>query len=801
MSRFLSVTLILLVGALALPALAAAAEPPNQNDPCSRAGRNTCDTTGVGAYRTYRYGIRWFGDYRGVVAGVDDPLFCVDLRFWYPAKRFGYERRSAAGLKNRDGDAVSADRLRRMAFALWRFGRSTNRTQQGAMMLYVHGLMGDAEPGEAAPDAIGPAVKRRYQAIARAAERLAGPYTVAAAVPDGLTVGQQTTLTVKVTSSTGAAVPDVPVTLDGEGADGLDGNARTDAKGTATLKLTPTTAAGLKVTARAEVAAQQPALYVPTRGEAARSGQRLAGRATATVADTVEAPVRVTPKVVTQVSQQTTVPGAQITDSVQVSGLAGQRVTVNAALYGPAAAADQLKCDATPVWQGSFTADGDGTYATEPVTLQTPGYYTYVEWIDQSDRVTAVKTACGEASETTVVRGTPAITTQISAAETAPGAKISDTAVVSGLGVLAATVNVELWGPYASRDAMTCQGEPAWKGTFTANGDGSYPTEPVTIPGAGYYTYRESIAESPAFAGVQTACGEATETTFAKAAPKVTTIASDAVVKPGAELYDRIKVSGLGTTPATVEVKLYGPYATRADMTCRGAPSWQGTVAVKGDGEVRSPKTKVPRAGFYTYVESIVGSDLVAATEERCRVEAETALAAPLILTGRGDVQVRPSTATTAAAEDDRPTPTRVELARLGIRAPIASADIDLATGALGIPKNIDRVGWWRDGAAPGDDEGTILLAGHVDSAKAGAGAFYALKSTRRGDTVALISDDGATRRWKVTSMRRTRKAHLPTGIFTRTGARRLVLVTCGGPFNEQTGHYRDNIIVVARPA
>lgn len=801
MSRFLSVSLIFLVAACAVPAVAAAAEPPNQNDPCSRAGRNTCDTTGVGAYRTYRYGIRWFGDYRGVVAGVDDPLFCVDLRFWYPAKRFGYERRSAAGLKNRDGDAVSADKLRRMAFALWRFGRSSDRAQQGAMMLYVHGLMGDAEPGEAAPDAIGPAVERRYKAIARAAERLAGPSTVEASLPADLTVGQQTTLTVKVTSSSGAALSDVPVTLDGQGADGLDAKARTDAKGIAKVPLTPTTADGLKVTAKAEVAAQLPALYVPTRGEAARSGQRLAGRATATVSDAVEAPVRVTPKVVTQISQQTTVPGAQITDSVQVSGLAGQRVTVNAALYGPASAADQLKCDATPVWQGSFTADGDGTYTTDPVTLQTPGYYTYVEWIDQTDRVAAAKTACGEAAETTVVRGTPAITTQISAAETAPGAKITDTAVVSGLGVLTATVNVELWGPYASRDAMTCQGEPAWKGTFTANGDGSYTTEPVTVPAAGYYTYRESIAESPAFGGVQTACGEASETTFARAAPKVTTIASDAVVKPGTELYDRIKVSGLGATPATVEVKLYGPYATRADMTCKGAPTWKGTVDVKGDGEVRSPKTQVKRAGFYTYVESIVGSDLVAATEERCGVEAETSLAAPLILTGRGDVQVRPTGSARAAVDGDRPVPTRVELTRLGIRAPIASADIDLATGALGIPKNIDRVGWWRDGASPGDDEGTILLAGHVDSAKAGAGAFYALKSARRGDTVLLSSDDGKTRRWKVTGMRRTRKTDLPAGIFTRTGERRLVLVTCGGPFNEQTGHYRDNIVVTARPA
>ena len=38
---------------------------------------------------------------------------------------------------------------------------------------------------------------------------------------------------------------------------------------------------------------------------------------------------------------------------------------------------------------------------------------------------------------------------------------------------------------------------------------------------AGYYTYRESIAAAEAHEAVVTACGEASETTIAKAAPRV----------------------------------------------------------------------------------------------------------------------------------------------------------------------------------------------------------------------------------------------------------------------------------------
>ena len=36
--------------------------------------------------------------------------------------------------------------------------------------------------------------------------------------------------------------------------------------------------------------------------------------------------------------------------------------------------------------------------------------------------------------------------------------------------------------------------------------------------------------------------------------------------------------------------------------------------------------------------------------------------------------------------------------------------------------------------------------------------------------------------------------------VFDTSGAPRLSLVTCGGVFNSQTGHYLDNVIVTATP-
>jgi hypothetical protein len=115
-------TSLLLVIAL-LPAVASAAEPPNQHDPCSRGGRDVCNTTGLGSYETYRYGLRWFGDYRRAVPSVKGPMFCLDLRFWYPSSRFRFARvPSTDGFRNRAGALVGDADLAKMSYAIWRYG-------------------------------------------------------------------------------------------------------------------------------------------------------------------------------------------------------------------------------------------------------------------------------------------------------------------------------------------------------------------------------------------------------------------------------------------------------------------------------------------------------------------------------------------------------------------------------------------------------------------------------------------------------------------------------------------------------
>jgi hypothetical protein len=410
--------------------------------------------------------------------------------------------------------------------------------------------------------------------------------------------------------------------------------------------------------------------------------------------------------------------------------------------------------------------------------------------------VPAAEAVAGTTTRTDV-HASPRLATRASAQETAPGGSISDTITVAGIGRSTVTVKATLWGPFASRKAIACTGSPHWTGTVVAHGNGSLATPPVRLDRAGYYAFQETISAGPRIGGVVTPCGERQETTVVHARPRLATRAAAQLVRPGARISDRIDVEGLGRTPAAIEVELFGPFASRASIRCAYRHlRWHGRVASTGNGTIRSPEVAVDRAGFYAYRERLIGTPLVAGTTTPCPLEAETALAAPQIVTGRGDVA-----AYATAAEAGADTPVRVTIAGLGIDAPVLPSAIDLADGVLGIPADVHRVGWWRDGAAPGDPHGTVLIAGHVDSARAGAGAFFHLASLRRGALVRLATAGGRRYAYRVAAVRTYPKAGLPIDVFAAGGRPRLALVTCGGPFDAATGHYRDNLVVTAVPA
>ncbi|MGY1636313.1 class F sortase [Geodermatophilus sp. SYSU D00742] len=143
--------------------------------------------------------------------------------------------------------------------------------------------------------------------------------------------------------------------------------------------------------------------------------------------------------------------------------------------------------------------------------------------------------------------------------------------------------------------------------------------------------------------------------------------------------------------------------------------------------------------------------------------------------------------------------PTAVSLPATRDAVPLVPVGV-LPSGALQLPARPTVLGWYAGGAVPGDSEGTAVVAGHVDSARYGAGPLEGLLSLREGDVVEVTDAGGAVHRFAVASRTSFPKSALPAELFRTDGPPQLALITCGGAFDERTGDYADNVVVVATP-
>ncbi|GAA0476470.1 hypothetical protein Aca07nite_87020 [Actinoplanes capillaceus] len=110
-------------------------------------------------------------------------------------------------------------------------------------------------------------------------------------------------------------------------------------------------------------------------------------------------------------------------------------------------------------------------------------------------------------------------------------------------------------------------------------------------------------------------------------------------------------------------------------------------------------------------------------------------------------------------------------------------------TGDFAIPPSVDQVGWYRYGPGFSADADSIVVAGHVDSAAEGEGAFFRLGTLDAGDEVTLTGKDGKTRHFEVVARKRYEKTTIALqDKFARNGALRLTLITCGGYDHRPTG-------------
>ncbi|MFG2352180.1 class F sortase [Streptomyces sp. NPDC048521] len=168
---------------------------------------------------------------------------------------------------------------------------------------------------------------------------------------------------------------------------------------------------------------------------------------------------------------------------------------------------------------------------------------------------------------------------------------------------------------------------------------------------------------------------------------------------------------------------------------------------------------------------------------------------------------VSPTPAASAAAQADPPqadkalprsAPTRLLIPKISVDAPFTSLALS-ATGQLEPPPAADTnlVGWYADGASPGE-QGTSIIAGHVDTTTSAA-VFADLDQLEPGDRFSVERADGRKAEFVVDTAESFAKDDFPSKRVYADAARPEVrLITCSGDYDHAVGDYTENLVVFA---
>jgi hypothetical protein len=140
--------------------------------------------------------------------------------------------------------------------------------------------------------------------------------------------------------------------------------------------------------------------------------------------------------------------------------------------------------------------------------------------------------------------------------------------------------------------------------------------------------------------------------------------------------------------------------------------------------------------------------------------------------------------------------------------------------GTLHVPSDPTTVSWAKQDAAPGSARGTVILTSHINYVINGQLVIGALSDLAQyaqqavGKIITLRLADGRILHYRIVAGREYTKDQLAGdkqlraelydqrkvyGSASRPTSR-LLLVSCGGAFDDYTGEYQDNVFLYALP-
>jgi sortase (surface protein transpeptidase) len=142
-----------------------------------------------------------------------------------------------------------------------------------------------------------------------------------------------------------------------------------------------------------------------------------------------------------------------------------------------------------------------------------------------------------------------------------------------------------------------------------------------------------------------------------------------------------------------------------------------------------------------------------------------------------------------------RSVPLQVQIPAIAVDTALMSLGLK-ADRTLQVPPSGFPAGWYTGAVTPGE-VGPAIIVGHIDWN--GPAVFYRLRDLKPGDTITVLRTDGTKPRFRVMKVAQYPKDAFPTAlVYGKTATPTLRLITCGGAFNTNTGHYEDNTVVFA---
>jgi len=141
--------------------------------------------------------------------------------------------------------------------------------------------------------------------------------------------------------------------------------------------------------------------------------------------------------------------------------------------------------------------------------------------------------------------------------------------------------------------------------------------------------------------------------------------------------------------------------------------------------------------------------------------------------------------------------PITLTIDSIGVNAQIET--IEIVDGVMQDPTGPWVVSWYKETARPGED-GNIVFAGHVDYWDVGPAVFYSIASLEEDAEILVSGDDNQTYVYLVETVNLYDAANAPVDeIVGATDNPAITLITCGGPFDYQTGEYLQRTVVRGR--